>query len=76
MADSDEKLILDFLGARPGEFFSAGEIARKAGGRHRYQEDPHWAYPLLQGLITQKRIETNAAGHYRVAPPHEGRDKL
>jgi hypothetical protein len=76
MAESDEKLILDFLESRPGEYFSGGEISRKAGGRHRYQEDPHWAYQVLQGLVVQHRIETNAAGHYRVAPPREKREEL
>ena len=45
---------------------SAREIARRAGGKSRHREDPHWAAPLIAKLLEQKVIETDSAHNYRL----------
>jgi|KBSSwiStaDraftv2_1062776.scaffolds.fasta_scaffold4846083_1 hypothetical protein len=67
MSEQDERLILDFLSAFPQVFVSATEISRKADGRHRFTEDPHWAHHALQNLLARRLIEMNNSGHYRLA---------
>ncbi len=48
--DSDEREIIEFLKIWGGDFISAKEICRRAGGKRRYAEDNGWAIPILQRL--------------------------
>jgi hypothetical protein len=64
--DSDERQILDYLKSWPRQFVSAREVARRAGGKRRFRDEPQWAYPVLTRLLEQKQVETDGLGHYRL----------
>jgi|SRR3954466_9991351 hypothetical protein len=65
--EADEKQIHSYLKSLHGQFISGREIARRACGKARYQEDPTWASPLLLQLVGKGIIESDTTGHYRVA---------
>lgn len=64
--DSDERAICDYLRSWPKTYVSAREIARRAGGKRRFREEPQWANPVISRLVEQGMIETDGLGHYRV----------
>lgn len=64
--DSDEREVLDYLKSWPRHFVSAREVARRAGGKRRFRDEPQWAYPVLTRLLEGKLIETDGLGHYRI----------
>lgn len=64
--DSDERAICDYLKSWPNTYVSAREIARRAGGKRRYREEPQWANPVISRLLEQAMIETDGLGHYRL----------
>ena len=64
--DQDEKDICNYLKTCSGQFVSAREIARRAGGKWRFREDPHWATPVLVRLAEKEIVESDAAGYYRL----------
>jgi len=61
------QLIVNFLKTAPLIFFSEREIARKAGQKRAFRDDPDWAKPVLFRLARENIIETDAFGHYRIA---------
>jgi hypothetical protein len=65
MFTPEERTVLEFLRRAPAQFFSASEIARRAGGRKAFEEDPRWAIPPLLRLRDRELVEVNAEGHYR-----------
>jgi hypothetical protein len=62
----EEREICTYLRSLPGQWVSARDIARRAGGKSRYRDDPYWAVPILARLLEQKLIETDATHHYRL----------
>ena len=66
--DADEKEIADFLKSYPGQFVSAREICKRAGGKWRFREDEKWALPVLQRMVEQHLVEADTTGHYRYIP--------
>ena len=62
----EEREICTYLKSLPGQWVSARDIARRAGGKSRYGKDPHWAMPLLASLLEKKIIETDSTKHYRL----------
>ena len=64
--DSDEREIYEFLKSRELEFVHAREICRRAAGKHRFQQDPEWAKPVLVRMSERGILETNVTGHYRI----------
>ena len=66
--DGDEREIFYFLKDRGDEFVNAREIARRAGGKKKYYEDPEWAKPILIRMTERAILEGNALGCYRVKP--------
>ncbi len=64
--DADERDICLYLKGWPDQFISAREIARRAGGKWRYREEPNWAIPVLTRLVEQGLIESDSTGHYRL----------
>jgi hypothetical protein len=62
----EEREICIYLRSLPGQFTSGREIARRAGGKLRYRENPQWAAPFLAQLIDKKIIESDSTGHYRL----------
>ena len=63
---AEEREICTYLKSLPGQFVSAREIARRAGGKSRHREDPHWAAPVIAKLLEKKVIETDSAHNYRL----------
>jgi hypothetical protein len=66
--DSDEREIYDYLKTWPKVFVSAREISRRAGGKRRFRDDPHWAKPALTRLVEKGLLEVDSFGHYRIKP--------
>jgi hypothetical protein len=63
--DSDEREICNYLKSRPTEFVGLREISRRAGGKWRYREDPHWADEVVTRLLEKGIIEKDGFGHFR-----------
>src|ERR1043166_2115180 len=64
--DADERDICIYLKGWPSQFVSYREIARRAGGKRRYREDPNWASIVLNRLIEKGKVESDSTGHYRL----------
>ena len=64
--DADEQEIITYLKVWKGQFISGREIARKASGKRRFQDEPAWAVAPLARLIEKKTIEADASAHYRL----------
>ena len=73
--DADEKEIADFLKSYPGQYVSAKEICKRAGGKWRFREDEKWALPVLQRMVEQKLLEADTTGHFRLAPDSKKKDQ-
>jgi hypothetical protein len=64
--NTDEKAIIDYLKAWPNSFVSGREIARKVGGKARYDEDRFWAASILAAMVTKGWLETDFLGSFRL----------
>ncbi|MGD0351578.1 MAG: hypothetical protein ABSB84_14880 [Verrucomicrobiota bacterium] len=64
--DGDEREIFYFLKTRGEEYVNAVEIARRAGGKRKFHEDPDWAKPLLVRMAERGILESDIQGRYRV----------
>jgi hypothetical protein len=73
--EPEEKEICAYLKSLPGQFISGREISRRAGGKSRYRENPHWAAPFLTQLVDKKIIESDSTGHYRLILKEDKKDK-
>lgn len=61
----EEATILGFLQGNPESAFGRKEIARKAGRRADYEENPRWADAALNALVDKKLIVISESGHYQ-----------
>jgi hypothetical protein len=50
------------------EFVGGKEIARRSGGKKKFNEDPDWAKPVLLRMVERNILESSAMGHYRIKP--------
>jgi hypothetical protein len=66
--DGDERDIFQFLKTRGLEFVGAMEIARRAGNKRRFYEDPDWAKVVLMRMQERGILEHDAAARYRIKP--------
>ncbi len=66
--DSAEREIFEFLKSWGGEYVNAREIARRAGGRKLFHENPDWAKPILLRMVERGILENDQLGRYRVKP--------
>ena len=57
--DADEREIYDFLKSFRHEYIGAKEIAKRAGGKWRFREDPNWPIPAITRLVERKIVETD-----------------
>jgi hypothetical protein len=73
--DADEKEICNYLKTFRGQFVSAREIARRAGGKWRFRDDPNWAAQILLRLSEKGILESDSAGYYRLRPTDRKKDK-
>jgi hypothetical protein len=49
-------------------FVNAREVARRAGGRKKFGDDPEWAKPVLVRMTERSILESDSLGRYRVKP--------
>jgi hypothetical protein len=66
MMDADEQEICTYLESCHSQFVSLKEIARRAGGKSRFREDPNWAAPVLLRLVGNGTLESDSSGCYRL----------
>ena len=66
--DAEEREVCIYLKSWSGVFVSGREIARRAGGKGRFRQDPNWAGPVLARLVEKGYVESDAGGHYRLTP--------
>lgn len=71
----EERDICMFLRSWPGQYVSAREICRRAGGKWRFRDDPNWAIQILLQLAEKGVLEKDADGHYRLTTVEEREKK-
>ena len=64
--DSEEREICTYLKAFAGQWVSAREISRRAGGKHKYREDPNWTAQPLARLLDKTLVESDSSGHFKL----------
>jgi len=67
----EEREICTYLKSFPGQYVAARDIARRAGGKWRFRDNPLWAEPILDGLLAKKLIESDSTHHYRLIAKEE-----
>ena len=67
MMDADEREIYLYLKPWTDQHIPPREICRRAGGKHKYRENPNWAIPALNRMVERGILETHH-GHYRIKP--------
>jgi hypothetical protein len=72
---ADEKAIVEYLRSWPTTFVSGREIAKKVGGRRRYEYDRDWAVNILAEMLRKGLLETDIQGYYRISQKREERRK-
>jgi hypothetical protein len=66
--DSDEREIYQFLKTWGSEYVGAVEIARRAGNKKRFYQEPDWAKVVLMRMAERGILESDSQGRYRVKP--------
>ena len=66
--DSEEREIFQFLQTWGADYVSYKEIARRAGGKKKFNENGDWAKPLLIRMSERGVLESDAMGRYRIKP--------
>ena len=63
--NDEEMTVLNFLKTSPETCFARRELARRAGRRSLFEENPHWVDAPLAGLVGQGLAEINDNGSYQ-----------
>jgi hypothetical protein len=66
--DGDERDIFQFLKTRGTDFVGAMEIARRAGNKKKFYQDPDWAKVVLMRMGERGILESDSQGRYRIKP--------
>jgi hypothetical protein len=66
--DTEEREIFQFLKVWGGNFINAREIARRAGSKRKFHENPDWAKAILLRMEERDILESNSKGHFRIKP--------
>ena len=66
--DADERDIVQYLQTWGDNFVHGKEIARRAGTKKRFNQEPEWAKPVLDRLKDSGVIEGDHSGRYRLKP--------
>ena len=66
--DADEREIFQFLKTWGSTFVGAVEIARRAGNKKRFYDDPNWAKQVLLRMADRGILESDSSGRYRINP--------
>jgi hypothetical protein len=73
--DAEEREIYYYLKGWKGQYISAREICRRAGGKKRFFREPEWAKPVLTRMVERGILDMDAAGHYRLKPVDDKRGR-
>jgi hypothetical protein len=74
--DSDEREIFQFLKSWGGEYVGAVEIARRAGNKKRFYQEPDWAKVVLMRMAERGVLDSDSQGRYRIKPAgHKDKNK-
>ena len=65
---SDERDIFHFLKTWGSVFTGANEVCRRAAGKKKFHDDPHWAKPVLVSMADRGILEKDLSGRFRVKP--------
>jgi hypothetical protein len=65
--NADEKAIIEYLRGWPYSFISGKEIARKVGGKKRFEQDRGWAVPILAQMVRAGQLEADHFGHFKLS---------
>ncbi len=65
---TEEKEIIEYLKGWPYTFVSGREIARKVGGKLRYDDDRGWALSILAQMVRAGVLESDHLGYFRLKP--------
>ena len=66
--DSEEREIFQFLKTWGADFVSYKEIARRAGGKRKFHDNPDWAKPVVNRLQERSILESDSQGRFRLKP--------
>jgi hypothetical protein len=66
--DGDERDIFQYLKTRGTDFVNGMEIARRAGNKRRFYQDPDWAKEVLVRMDERGILESDPTGRYRIKP--------
>jgi hypothetical protein len=66
--DTDERDIFQFLKTWGSDFTNAREVARRAGSKKKFYEDPAWATPILMRMTERGILESDIQGRFRIKP--------
>ena len=66
--DADEREIFNFLKTWGDEFINPKEIAKRAGSKKRFYDEPDWAKPVLMRMADRGILESDMQGRYRIKP--------
>lgn len=71
--DADEQEIFDYLKSWTDQFVSSKEIARRAGGKKRFKDNPYWASKPLMRMVEKGVLEGDSSGRYRLKPEKDAK---
>jgi hypothetical protein len=71
--DAEEQEIVDYLRSFSELFVSSKEIARRAGGKKKFKDNPYWATKALMRLVERGVLEGDSSGRYRIKPEKDAR---
>jgi hypothetical protein len=66
--DGDERDIFQFLKTRGTDFVAGMEIARRAGNKRRFYQEPDWAKEVLVRMQDRGILESDSSGRFRIKP--------
>ncbi len=66
--DGDEREIFHFLKSWGSAYVGAVEVARRAGNKKKFHEDPNWAKQVLMRMADRGILESDSSGRYRIKP--------
>lgn len=66
--DTEERDIFQFLKIWGAGFTAPREIARRAGSKKRFYQDPDWAKPILKRMEERGILESDLQGRFRIKP--------
>ena len=73
--DADERDVIQYLETWGENFVHGKEIARRAGSKKRFTQEPGWAKPVLARLKDARAIQGDHCGRYRLTPGAHGEEE-